>query len=89
MRVVGVQGFIEAIEYHHLGRKAKFVFSHTAAVEAIVNVEPSREVLIHLDRKMAWGYSYSIWLATANHRRAFLTFTEGEPITEAELCGFL
>lgn len=89
MRVVGVEGFIEAIEYHHLGRNAKVLFSHTAAVEAVVNVELSREVLIYLDTKIAWGYSYSNWLATANHRREFLTFTEEEPITEAELYGFL
>lgn len=53
LREVDVQGFIEAIEYHDLGRNAKVLFNHTAAVEAIVNVELSREVLIHLDRNMA------------------------------------
>lgn len=84
-----MQGFIEAIDYNDLGRNAMILFSHTVAVEAIVYVEPSREVLIHLDRKMAWGYSYSLWLTTGNNRRAFLNFTEGMPITEAELYGFL
>ncbi|KAK9936102.1 hypothetical protein M0R45_012963 [Rubus argutus] len=47
--------FIEAIEYHDLGRNAKVLFSRTATVEAIVNVELSREVLIHLDIKDDFG----------------------------------
>lgn len=81
--------YIEEVAGSRLRKQAYVIFSGPAVVERIFYANADREMLFQVNGKLCWVYPLATWLASQNHRRAYITFGRGKVPSELEVYQYL